>query len=450
MAKAVGFGGRREIVALTLASTGLIIGLAWLALWFSHPAPPSRLVISTASKGSPYYRLAEKYAETFARNGVKLEIRESEGSAANIMALTTPGTGVDAAFVQGGIVKDATGVLSAGRVAYEPLWVFSHADVKLDRLADLIGKKVLVGPAGGGTNALALRMLAANGVTSDNTTLINRELPDYVDLLSKGEADAGFLVLAAEARTVQRLLNAQGVKLMSFTNAESYAQKFPFVSKLELREGVVDLGRRIPPVDTTLIATTAAVLVRETTHPALVNLLAQALSEVHNRPSLDAAGQTALFQKAGEFPTSLDPEFTMSEDARRVYRSGPPFLQRYVPFWLATMIDRLLVSLVVIVPLLIPLGKIVPAVYRWNVRRRILHWYGALKELETSAKRAATPEDREQQLAELDHIEASVDNIPVPIGFADQFFELRQNIDAVRNRLTGRRRLDKGAAPAAA
>lgn len=439
MARKQGFGPSRELLYI-LVPLLVIAGAGWTAMRFADPGPPTTLVISAASKGSPYHRLAERYKATFARNGVNLEIRESQGSAANIAALKTKETGVHAAFVQGGLVapSDANGLHSLGRVAYEPLWVFYTGESKLERLSDLAGKRVLVGPAGGGTNGLALRLLEANGVTAANTMLLNRELPDYVDILAKGEADAGFLVLAAEARTVQRLLATPAVKLMSFTNADAYAQKFPFLSKLDLREGVVDLGRRIPPVDTTLIATTAAVLVRDDTHRALVNLLAQAVHEVHSSPASDVSGQAALFQRPGEFPTPVDPEFAMSDEAKRVYRSGAPLLQRYVPFWLATMLDRLLVSMVVVLPLLVPLTKIGPQVYRWTVRRRLLHWYGALKELEASTKTAGSPEDRDRQIAELDRIDTAVDTIPIPLGFADQHYELRQHIDTVRNRLTQR------------
>ena len=159
-------------------------------------------------------------------------------------------------------------------------------------------------------------------------------------------------------------------------------QRFPFLSRLVLREGVVDFAANIPPADTTLLATTAAVLVREDAHRALVNLLAQALQEVHRQPAIEGGSEVQLFQRAGEFPIASDPEFPLSEEARRVYRSGAPFLQRYVPFWLATMIDRLLVSLVVLVPILIPLVRFAPQIYNWRIRRRLMYWYGKLKSLE--------------------------------------------------------------------
>ncbi len=428
----------RDLLLVVFPLAAIVFGAIWFALHFVDPAPPRTFVISTASAGSPYYRYAERYKATFQRNGVALDVRESGGSYANLKALADPASGVNAGFVQGGLssAREAPGLLSVGRVAYEPLWVFYAGSEPLARLGDLKGKRVLVGPAGGGTSGLALRLLAANGITAETATLINRELPDYVDMLAKGEADAGFLVLAPEARTIQRLLRTPNVRLMSFANADAYTQRFPFLSRLELRQGVVDFAANIPPADTTLIATTAAVLVREDAHHALVNLLAQALQEAHGQPVADAGGEVQLFQRVGEFPMANDPEFALSDDARRVYRSGPPVLQRYMPFWVATMLDRLMLSFVVLVPILIPLLRFAPQIYNWRIRRRIMYWYGELKRLEAAARGAKTGQERAAKLAELDRIETAVDNIGVPLGFADRLYELRQHVELTRRRLT--------------
>jgi TRAP-type uncharacterized transport system substrate-binding protein len=431
----------RDLAFIAVPALLATAGAVWLTLRFADPPPPDTFVISAATAGSPYHIYAESYRPFFERNGVKLEVRESAGSLANLKALADPASGVHAAFVQGGLAsgKDAPGALSIGRIAYEPLWVFQRPGISIERLSELKGKRILIGPAGGGTAGLALRLLEANGVTAETATLINRELPDYVELLANGGADAGFLVLAAEARTIQRLLSTPNVRLMSFANAEAYVQRFPFLTRLVLREGVVNFAANVPPADTVLIATTAAVLVREDAHRALVSLLAQAVQEVHGAPAVVGAGGLArLFDSGGAFPVASDPEFPrISKEARRVYRSGAPFLQRYVPFWVATTIDRLIVSLVVLLPILIPLVRFAPQLYSWRVRRRILYWYGALKRLEASARGAASPDARAERLRELDRIEAAVDDIPVPLAFSDKLYELRQHIEVVRRRLTG-------------
>ncbi|HEY1243747.1 MAG TPA: TAXI family TRAP transporter solute-binding subunit, partial [Hyphomicrobiaceae bacterium] len=232
----------RDLVFIAVPALVAVAIAAWLALRFADPPPPATFVVSAATKGSPYYRFAERYRPMFERNGVKLEVRESAGSFANLKALSDPASGVHAAFVQGGLVaaRDAPGVLSIGRVAYEPLWVFHSAVLRIERLSELKGKRILVGPAGSGTAGLVLRLLAANGVTAETATLINSELPQYVDKLGNGEADAGFLVLAVEAQTIQRLLRVPNITLMSFVNAEAYTQRFPFLTPLLLHEGVVD------------------------------------------------------------------------------------------------------------------------------------------------------------------------------------------------------------------
>jgi hypothetical protein len=224
---------------------------------------------------------------------------------------------------------------------------------------------------------------------------------------------------------------------MSFANADAYTQRFPFLTKLTLREGVVDFAANLPAADTVLLATTAAVLVREDAHRALVSLLAQALQEVHAAPAVDDKGDTQLFVRPGEFPLTSDPEFSFAEEARRVYRSGPPLLQRYVPFWVASTVDRLIVSLVVLLPILIPFVRFAPQIYNWRIRRRIVYWYGALKGLEAAARRSGGPEARAEQLLELDRIEAAVDEIPIPLAFSDKLYELRQHIEVVRRRLAG-------------
>lgn len=427
----------RDIFLAAVPVLALVAGAVWLALRFGDP-PPQRFVLSAASAGSPYYRYAERYKAVFERHGVNLEVRQSAGSVANLAALADAASGVHAAFVQGGIAsaRDRPDLLSAGRVAYEPLWVFQREGLNAERLADFKGKRILVGPAGGGTNLLALRLLAANGVNAETATLINSELPAYVDLLAKGEADAGFLVLAAEAPTIQRLLRSPAARPLSFGQAEAYIQRFPFLSQLVLRQGVVDFAANIPASDITLVATTAAVLVRRDAHQALVNLLTQALIEVHGQPALEQSGETRLFQRAGEFPVASDPEFPLSDDAKRVYRSGAPFLQRYVPFWLATMVDRLFVSLVVLIPLLIPLGRLAPKLYNWRMRRRIVRWYVRLKALEEGDRSQLSRQELAARIDELDRIEATVDNIDVPLGFANQLYDLRQHIEVVRRRLT--------------
>ena len=298
------------------------------------------------------------------------------------------------------------------------------------------GKRILVGPKGGGTNNLAVRLLAASKVTAENSTFIDDQaLPDYVDALASGRADAGFLVLAPDARTVQRLLAQPDTRLMSFAQGEGLTRLFPFLSRVTLPQGVVDLENNNPPEDTQMVSTTAALVVRDDLHPALVNLLTQAVIEVHGGT---VQGAMAMFQKVGEFPRIPDPEFPVAAEAARVYKSGPPFLQRYLPFWLATMIERLVLMLIPALTVVLPMMKLIPAVYRWRIRRRILYWYGELKRLERSIYALPGREHLATHFGEIERIDEAVANIRVPLAFSDQLYNMRSHLDIVRQRLTQR------------
>jgi len=431
------FGHWREFWLTAGSVIALVAAVFLVTSRFVTPAPPHKMVIAAANKGSPYYRWAEEYQKTLGQSGITLEIRETTGSVENLQLLNDDKSGVQLGFVQGGIAssRDNPQLLSLGRVIYEPLWVFYRGDAKIDRLAELKGKRVLVGPSGSGTYQLAIRLLAANGVSGDSAKLIAMGLPDYVEALESDKADAGFLVLGPEARTVERLLNSPKIRLLSMSQAEAYAQRFPFLSRLELKEGVVDFGRDIPSSDITLVATTAGVLMRDDLHSALANLMTQTLVEVHSKAVIDANGEAAIFGRSAAFPVAADPEFPLADEAGRVYRAGPPFLQRYLPFWLATLFDRTVVLLVPILGLAFPLMRLAPMLYSWRVRRGLVRWYGELKKVEDGVRSDASPEQVAQASADIDRIEASVNEITLPLGFTNQLYDLLQHIEVVRRRL---------------
>jgi TRAP-type uncharacterized transport system substrate-binding protein len=426
----------REFLAVFLPA--LLIGVAafWFALRYVKPAPPKTFVISAASKGSPYFELALRYQEQLKKQGVNLEVRESQGSFDNLKALKNTDSDVQVGILQGGLANslDAPNLQSMGRLLTEPVWLFYRGNEKLDHITQLKGKRVLIGPEGSGTNYLARKLLEANGVGGDNATLIAKELPDYVDAFSDDTADAGFLVLGAEARTVNRLLRLPNVKLMDMAQADALIQRYPYLTRVTLRQGVVDFAKDIPPADTSLVATKAALLIREDLHPALVTVLAEAVLAVQSQPTLTATGESRLFALGPE-TLSSDPEFPVSPDASRVYKSGPTFFQRILPFWLATLVDRALILILPIIGIIFPLFRLVPILYNWRMRRRMLYWYRELKTLENNLSPSASPELFGEKERELTRIEEGVQQISVPIQFTAELYHLRNHVDFVRRRL---------------
>jgi hypothetical protein len=232
---------------------------------------------------------------------------------------------------------------------------------------------------------------------------------------------------SATPPTMVRLLRAPGVRLFSFNQADAYARQLPYLNALTLPMGAFDLGKNEPAQDVHLIGPTVELVARETLHPALSDLLIETAQQVHS-------GAT-LLQRAGEFPAPLEHEFRISDDARRYYKSGKGFLYQSLPFWLASLVDRVLVILLPVVFLLVPGLRLVPSLYSWRIRSRIYRWYGALIALERSALANPAAEVREEMLQRLDGIEAAVNTVKVPLAFAEHFYVLRGHIRFVRDRL---------------
>jgi TRAP-type uncharacterized transport system substrate-binding protein len=372
-----------------------------------------------------------------------VELRETNGAAQNLALLRDPKENVDIAFVQGGAdpkrrregdaaasEADAT-LVSLGSMFYEPVWLFYREDAAkrlvgkpvLSSLAQLAGWKINIGARGSGVPILMSRLLEANGIDPATITLMRQaQTPATVDLL-EGRLDALVFASAPESLMVQMLLQTPGIKLYDFAQADAYARRFGFLTAVTLPRGVVDLARDMPPADVRLIAPTATLVARDSVHPALIQLFMQAAQKVHSEPG--------WFQRKGDFPNANDNERALDPEAQRFYKQGPHFLQRYLPFWLANLIDRMWVVIISIVAVLIPLSRVVPPLVEFRIRSRIFRWYGRLRELEDAAK--DTP--REEVLEKLAEIEAKVERIPVPLSYADELYALRSHIQLVRRRL---------------
>ncbi|WP_153145084.1 TAXI family TRAP transporter solute-binding subunit [Dechloromonas sp. H13] len=414
----------------------LIVGIGfYVAYQFVEPAPPTKIVITTGSDSGAYYQFAQRYATILARNGITLEVRTSAGSLENLERLKNDEAQIG--FVQGGVVElpedpdaaDDIGLRSLGSVFYEPVWVFYRGDRRLDRLTDLRGKRIAIGQEGSGVRQLAQQLLAANDIRPGKH-LVPLSGLKAAEELQQGRIDAAFVIAAENAPVVQVLVRSPGIKVMSFAQADAYQRRFPFLSKLVLPQGVADLVHDYPPEDIILLAPTANLIVRDDLHPALQSLLLQAASEVH--------GRAGFFQRAGEFPAYKDRMVPLSPEAARYLKSGPPFLQRYLPFWLAVLIERLIVMLIPIFALMIPLFKVAPAIYSWRVRSKIFRCYGELKFLEEDLGHHYDPARHGEYRSRFDALDEEARQLSVPLAFTDLVYTLREHVNLVRRMLDKR------------
>ena len=448
--KFTGFALRDFIV--TAGPTLLAIALACaLAYWLVDPTPPRHVTISTGQENSAYEEFAKKHAAALAKYGITATLQPSHGSQENLYRLIASTaqkdgdrTRTDIAFVQSGSTDETDavreGLVSLGSLFTEPVWLFYRDNHDISQLSQLKGLKINVGPEGSGVPKLFKKLLSVNGVMPEDLTLgALQNTPATVEML-EGRIDGLVFSSAPDALLIQMLLQTPGIKLFDFTHAEAYTRRFPVLSHVVLPRGIVDLGRDLPPKDYHLIAPTATLVARDTLHPALIDMFVQNAATIH--------GGAGWFRRQGEFPTASYTEIVVARDAEKFYKDGPPFLQRYMPFWLANFFERMWVVIVAVGALLLPLSRIVPPLYVWKVRSRVYRWYGELRTVEQAVE--DVPEDQRDevyslQLQRLNAIEERVNQISIPLAFATELYGLRSHINFVRNRVIA---LQPASAPA--
>mgnify|MGYP006199176843 FL=1 len=412
-------------------------GLIWLAYWWLNPMPPKQLTLLTGPEQSAYAEMGEQYAKLLRQHGITVQLVPTEGSADNLRRLQAGEA--DAGFVQGGSATaptddDTEELLTLGNLFVEPVWLFyraqSAADIsetgRLQSLNQLSTLRINAGTAGSGVPPLMDTLLDMHRMDPKKIKISHLEQTPATVQMLQGKLDAVVFASAPQAPMVQMLLQTPGIRLMDFPQNEAYARRLPFITPVTLPRGVVDLARNIPAQDVHLIATTTSMLVRESLHPGLRQLLSQATVQTH--------GQSGWFQRTREFPNASNSEFPLAPEAERTLKNGIPSLQRYIPFTLANLVERMWLALGIIIAVLLPLGKIAPPLYAYRVRSRVFRWYGELRDIESRLE--AHPEDKEKLLEELNAIEAKVEKVILPLSYADELYALRNNIGLVRQRLT--------------
>ena len=409
-----------------LAAILCIAAIVWLALAYFIPAPPSTIAIAMSFKGSSYERFALHYRERLSRSHVTLNLRYTDGPLDNIKLIKDQSSGVDVALLFGGLTnsEQSPELISLGRIAFAPVWIFYRSTETLERLTQLKGKRIAV-PAG--TRMVVDPILAAHGVNADNTTMLPLASPAAVKALKDGEADVFVKIIELNAPLVQALLRDPTVRLMSVTQAEAITRVYPFLTRLVLPQGVIDFERNIPANDVSLIADTQAVLVRKTLHPELVYLLAQAVAQEHS-----GAG---VFQRAGDFPTQTDPEFPVAQNALDFYKNGPSFLDRYLPFWITNYAKRIIALLATVIVIVLPLFSYAPKLYRWLVEHRLGSMYRRLRVIEASLQKCTSAWEVSALEAELEAVDREIHLLGVPMQHSHLFFSIKSHLDDVRAHL---------------
>jgi TRAP-type uncharacterized transport system substrate-binding protein len=413
-----------------VAAATVVVGAFVATIVYLGPFPPRVVVMSTGAAGGAYDEQAARYQKILARSGIELRLLPSAGAAENLKRLNDPASGVSVGFIQGGLAeKPSPDLASLGTISVEPIWLFYRGAPPGPHFEGFRNRKISIGPEGSGSHGIALEWLARNGFGPGAATLLPLPLGETGDQLEAGKIDAALMVAAWEAPVVRRLLADPQIELATFPRARAYAALYRFLHRVTLPAGIGSLSADRPPADVTLLATKSSLIVRGDLHPAIQYLLLDAATEVHS-----AGG---IFQNPGDFPAAEQFDVPLSSEARQFYKSGRPFLQRYLPFWLAVFAGRLLVLLIPLLGVAYPLLRLVPSIYGWSMRRRIFKLYAELMLIEVAVeKRPGT--NRADLLAQLNHLDERANHLKVPLGFADLHYTLREHISLVRANLERR------------
>jgi TRAP transporter TAXI family solute receptor len=419
----------RLLLLLALALSGVVL---WLLFSVISPPPPKLIRISAGSESGAYYKFAKTYAEQFKKHGITLEVLTSKGSVENLTRLNDKAQKVDLAFVQGGIAdaEQYPKLESLASVAYEPIWVFYNPrsfNNKLNHLSELAGKTIAVGTPGSGVRAVALEFLKLNQISETTAKLIELSGTEAVEAVAAGTVDAVFLVTAVEAPSVQRAID-KGVAIYSFSQAEAYARKFPWSAKVTLPKGGAIMAKNLPAEDVELVAATANLVARADLHQAIMFLALDIASEVHRLPS--------PFSAVGDFPNKRNLDFTQSDESKRFFETGRPFLQRYVPFWLANLIERFLVLLGPLIAIAFPIMKLGPALLSWNEQSELAQIYDEVLDIEYG--RHPNSDSLDKALARLAEIEASIPHLGLTAHYYTNIYSLRGHLATARRNLMDR------------
>lgn len=418
------------ICVLAICVAGLLVPF----VLFVEAPPPRRIVIATGREDGAYHRFGQQYAELLKKDGITLELRPTNGSVENLRLLNDPQSDVSIALVQGGIAKpqESNTLQSLCSLYWEPLWIFYDGTWSLNdltQLKELKGKRIAIGPEGSGTRGIALQLLNANGIDESHAQFADMAGKDAAEALMNDEVNAAFFVAGVNTPYIQQLLKSRTIKLLELSQAVAYERRFHFLSAVTVPAGgLLELQDNIPARNTVLIAPCATLVSRKSLHPALITLLLKVATEVH--------GGGDLLTNPGTFPSALHTDLPLNDHAAHYFRYGPPVLQRLLPFWLASLVDRLKIMLIPLIMLLMPLIRATPPLVRWRTRRKIYLWYGRLRLIDQKAIQGMSAIEAAKSSEELNMLEHQLAPVDVPLSYMDEYYNLRTHLNLVRNRVS--------------
>lgn len=389
--------------------------------------PPDSLVMAAGRPGGGYYTYAEAYRTILARDGITVEILDTAGSMENSRLLATGEA--DVALIQGGVpITTMAGLNALAATFLEPFLILYRSDfIDAADPNQWYSLRVAAGEPGSGTRAALDSTAEKLGLKIQYEDLNPVGGADAANALLNGEVDVALFVAPIDAPYLEPLLTDPRINISSLRDTEALSRRVPYVRSADIPPSALDYARHIPEERIPLTAMIATLVAQGNLHPALVDRLVRAAQEIHAGPVLLSADL--------EFPMAEGTILPMNSQAETLLSKGPSFLERYMPYWIAAQITRVTLLLVPLLVLLLPLLRMAPSLYEWQMRARIYRRYNRLVAIDQEAEEALTKDRRDALCAELDAIEHEAKEVQVPTKYRENAYTLRVHIDLVRRKL---------------
>jgi hypothetical protein len=161
-------------------------------------------------------------------------------------------------------------------------------------------------------------------------------------------------------------------------------------------------------------------------HPAIQYLLLNAAVQIHSGP--------LIFRKSGQFPAAESIDIPLSDEGQLFYKNGRPFLPQYLPFWIATLTERLPVILIPLAVLLFPFFRFLPQLYGWTMRSKITRLYNEMRSIEREMETQGQGQDADAMIAKLDQLDQRASHLWLPTGYIEMLYNLRAHTRASGSR----------------
>ena len=412
----------------------VLAALVAALFYFVAPPPPMHATMSTGSVGGGYAHFAEKLRDELAKEGFDLKLVNSKGSRENTERLLDKNSGVNLAFLQSGQdleldPQQRKQLINLGAVYQEPLWLFARKDLAINALSDLIPLRTAVGTTNGGIRMMLDPMLVANQIDSNNLPATWQASSGKKSLtaLLDDQLDAAFFLGPAESALVQEAASLSDLQLVGFSQAEAYRARLPFMTKVEVSPGLLNLATNQPPHSTTTVGPVAMLMDNDSFHPALTALILVSAQKVMKAGSLIDAPDA--------WPQNLPHNFSTLTEAEYFHTKGLPLLQRFLPFRIASLADRYIILVIPLLVLLFPLFKVAGPIYRWRIRARIYRWYKYLRDIDKQISNDTLPQHLDDEIQRLTDLQDELAKVEVPLSYTNELYELHLHVRYVLQRL---------------